>query len=73
MDPRALIGRNLRHFRNKREMSQEELAHRANIDRTYVSGLERGIRNPSVLVLHRIATALGIKAADLLTEECDLL
>jgi transcriptional regulator with XRE-family HTH domain len=73
MDPRALIGRNLRHFRAKIGISQEELAHRAGIDRTYVSGLERGIRNPSLLVLYRMAAALDIRAADLLTEERDLL
>jgi transcriptional regulator with XRE-family HTH domain len=72
MDPRALVGRNLRHFRSKIGVSQEELAHRAGIDRTYVSGLERGIRNPSLLVLYRIAAALNIRAVELLAEERDL-
>jgi transcriptional regulator with XRE-family HTH domain len=49
-------------------MSQEELAHRASIDRTYVSGLERGIRNPTVLILQDLANALDMKITELLEE-----
>jgi transcriptional regulator with XRE-family HTH domain len=47
-------------------LSQEELADRARLDRTYVSGVERGIRNPTVLVLQDLAGALGVRAMDLL-------
>ena len=47
-------------------LSQEELADRAKLDRTYISGVERGVRNPTVLVLQRLATALNIRPADLL-------
>ena len=66
MDVRVLVGRNVRHYRKAAGISQEELAARARLDRTYVSGVERGIRNPTVLVLQDIAAALGIRAMDLL-------
>jgi transcriptional regulator with XRE-family HTH domain len=46
--------------------SQEELAERAGLDRTYVSGLERGVRNPSLLSQQRIADALGVQLHELL-------
>ena len=62
-----LVGANIRRFRHAAGLSQEELAHRARIDRSYVSGLERGVRNPSVLILQDLAAVLGIHAADLLT------
>ena len=47
-------------------MSQEELAHRADIDRTYVSSLERCVYGVSIDVLDRLATVLGVEASDLL-------
>lgn len=53
------FGQAVRRHRELLRLSQEELANRANIDRTYISGVERGIRNPSLLVMQRIATALG--------------
>ncbi|WEX09637.1 helix-turn-helix transcriptional regulator [Chelativorans sp. AA-79] len=46
--------------------SQEELADRAGIDRTYVSGIERGKRNPTIAVVARFAEALGTTTANLL-------
>ncbi len=49
-------------------VSQEELAHRAGLDRTYISGLERGVRNPSLTVLCRLAAGLGITAGQMLKE-----
>ncbi len=66
MDVRALVGRNVRRFRTVAGLSQEGLAFRCGLDRTYVSGIERGVRNPTVVVLDRIARALGVAAADLL-------
>ncbi len=56
----------MRRFRKAAGLSQEELADRARLDRTYVSGVERGIRNPTVLVLQDLAGALGVRAMDLL-------
>jgi transcriptional regulator with XRE-family HTH domain len=66
MDIRILIGRNLRTRRQIAGLSQEDLADQAAIDRTYVSGLERGLRNPSALVLQRLADALDIEVVQLL-------
>lgn len=60
------VGRNVRRFRKAVGMSQEELAHRARLDRTYISGVERGLRNPTVVVLQELAAVLGVQAADLL-------
>ncbi len=68
MDVRVQVGLNVRRFRRRAGLSQEELAHRANLDRTYISGVERGVRNPTVLVLQEIAAVLDVKPAELLTE-----
>jgi len=54
----ALVARNLRRLRVNRDLSQENLAVDAGIDRTYVSRLERGLENPTVAILERLATAL---------------
>lgn len=55
----ALVARNLRRLRVSRDISQENLAVDAGIDRTYVSRLERGLENPTVGVLDRLAKALN--------------
>jgi len=55
----ALVARNIRRLRVARGLSQEALAVDAGIDRTYVSRLERGLENPSVAVLEKLAKALG--------------
>ena len=66
MDIREVFARNLRRYRRAARLSQEELAHRSDIDRTYISSLERGIYAASIDVVDRLATALEIQAADLL-------
>jgi transcriptional regulator with XRE-family HTH domain len=66
-DVRATLARNLRLQRQKVGVSQEELADRAEIDRTYVSGIERGVRNPTIAIVARLAEQLGTTAANLLT------
>lgn len=58
MDVRQRVGLNLQALRKAKGLSQEELAHRAEIHQTYLSGVERGRRNPSVMVLARIAAAM---------------
>ena len=65
-DWRGIVGMNVRRFRQRAQMTQEQLAFAAEIDLTYVGGIERGKRNPSVLVLVRIARALGTEPAELL-------
>ncbi len=62
-----MLALNLRRHRQLRGLSQEELAYRANIDRTYISALERSIYAASIDVVDRLAQVLGLEAADLLT------
>jgi transcriptional regulator with XRE-family HTH domain len=59
-------GRNLRRFRMENDLSQEELAYRAGIDRTFISDIERGTRNASVIALSRIADALKVNIKELI-------
>ena len=66
IDWRAIVGANVRRLRQQGQLTQEQLAFAAEIDLTYVGGIERGIRNPSVLVLCRIAGALSTEPAELL-------
>ena len=66
MDIREILALNLRKLRRVRGISQEELAHRAKIDRTYISSLERNLYAASIDVLDRIARVLGVEASDLL-------
>ncbi len=56
----------VRKKRKRLGMSQEELAFEANLDRTYISSVERGHRNVSLLNIHRIAKALKVKPRDLM-------
>lgn len=51
---------NVRRLRVERKLTQEQLAHEAGIDLTYVGGIERGRRNPTVSVLGRLAASLGV-------------
>ncbi len=66
MDIRRQVGLNVRQLREERGWSQEELAFECSLHRTYISGVERGIRNPTVVVLKGIATALKVPPAKLL-------
>ena len=66
MKLREVLATNLKRFRLAAGLSQEELAHRADIDRTYVSSLERGRYSASIDMLESLSMALGIEAAQLL-------
>jgi transcriptional regulator with XRE-family HTH domain len=66
MNIKAVVGKNVRHFRELKGLSQEELAFDADLHRTYVSGVERGIRNPTVLIVAKLAAALGVEPSKLL-------
>ncbi|WP_153159810.1 helix-turn-helix transcriptional regulator [Zoogloea sp. 1C4] len=63
-----IFGEVLRRHRSARNISQEELAFQAGVDRTFVSRLERGIRQPTITTLIGIGQALGVSAADLVQE-----
>lgn len=65
MDVRRKFGKRLRALREERGWSQEEFADRAGLHRTYVSAVERGVRNPTLSVLERIAKAMGITLSEL--------
>lgn len=71
MEIREILAVNLRQYRAAAGLSQEELAHRAQIDRTYISSLERCVYAAGVDVVDRLAKALGVSAADLLTAPAD--
>jgi transcriptional regulator with XRE-family HTH domain len=66
MDIRRLVRQNVRLFRSRLGISQEELAFRSGLHRTYVSGVERGIRNPTVVIIGKLAKTLDVEAASLL-------
>ena len=68
MDVRRRVGLNVKNFRQERGLSQEGLAFECGLHRTYVSGVERGVRNPTVVVLEKIAEALKVPAGRLLDE-----
>ena len=65
MDVRERVGLNLQRLRREKGFSQEELADLAEIHQTYLSGVERRKRNPTIAALHRIAEALGADIEDL--------
>jgi transcriptional regulator with XRE-family HTH domain len=67
-DWRAILGKNVRKFRQQRKLTQEHLAFEAEIDLTYIGGIERGKRNPSLVVMARIADALSVPLAKLIGE-----
>jgi len=66
MDVRQVFGTNVRRLRLEKGMSQEEFGFAAGIDRTYVSGVERGLRNPSPLLAERFAKGLDVELYQLL-------
>jgi transcriptional regulator with XRE-family HTH domain len=66
MSIRDVLAKNVRKYRQAAGLSQEELAHRAEIDRTYISSIERSVYAASIDVVDRLAKALDVEAADLL-------
>jgi transcriptional regulator with XRE-family HTH domain len=66
MEIREVLALNLRKLRRANGLSQEELAHRAKVDRTYISSLERSVYAAGIDVVDRLARVLGVDAADLL-------
>ncbi len=65
MDVQALVARNIRRLRVARQISQDAFAADAGIDRAYVSRLETGQENPTILILERIASALEVEIDEL--------
>jgi transcriptional regulator with XRE-family HTH domain len=66
-DVQARFGTRVREIRERKDISQERLGELAGLHRTYVSSLERGKRNVSLVNIEKIANALGVTMADLVT------
>lgn len=66
MDMRALVGENVRRTRKLRGFTQEQFAEKSGFSQQYLSSLETGKRNPSIITVYEIAVALGVQPADLL-------
>jgi transcriptional regulator with XRE-family HTH domain len=62
------FGKNVKEIRLSQEISQEELALKAELDRTYISGIERGLRNVSLINIFKISKALDVTAPELLLD-----
>ncbi|WP_345742530.1 helix-turn-helix transcriptional regulator [Roseobacter litoralis] len=65
MSVQSRVSKNIQRIRREKELSQEDVAHRANIHQTYLSGVETGKRNPSILVVERIARALNVDVSEI--------
>jgi transcriptional regulator with XRE-family HTH domain len=67
MDIRKQVGINLQRLRREKGWSQEDMAFESGLHRTYVSGIERGVRNPTLLILDKLAKSLGVAPTELVT------
>ena len=65
MDMRRLVGRNFARIRHARGLTQEQVEERSGFSQQYLSGLEQGQRNPTIVTLHELAQALGVSHVDL--------
>ncbi|MFT3988977.1 helix-turn-helix domain-containing protein [Aestuariivirga sp.] len=69
MDMRKLVGKNVLKFREARGLTQERLAELSGFSQQYISGLEHGRRNPTIVSIYEIAVALGVSHVDLVKVE----
>ncbi|RWL14143.1 MAG: XRE family transcriptional regulator [Mesorhizobium sp.] len=65
MDMRKLIGRNVQRIRQRKRLTQEQLAEISGFSQQYISGLEKGRRNPTIITIYELALALGVSHMDL--------
>ena len=65
MDMRKLVGDNCARIRKERGWTQEELAERSGLSQQYLSGLERGKRNPTIVTIYELSLALGVSHVEL--------
>ena len=65
-DPVINFGKRIRELRDCQAITQDELAHRAGMDRSYIGQIERGEKNITIRNIYKLAEALGIRASDLL-------
>lgn len=69
MDIRKLVGRNFARLRREKGLTQEQVQERSGFSQQYLSGLERGLRNPTVVTLYELADALGVSHLELVRPE----
>jgi transcriptional regulator with XRE-family HTH domain len=69
MDMRKLVGRNVRHYRLKKGLTQEQFSVASGFSQQYISDLERGLRNPTVVSVYELAQALGVNHLELLKSD----
>ncbi|RWF81921.1 MAG: helix-turn-helix transcriptional regulator [Mesorhizobium sp.] len=65
MDMRKLVGRNVQRIRLRKRLTQEQLAEICGFSQQYISGLEKGRRNPTIITIYELALALGVSHIDL--------
>ncbi|ESW79010.1 MULTISPECIES: helix-turn-helix transcriptional regulator [Mesorhizobium] len=65
MDMRRLVGRNVQSIRLRKRLTQEQLAEISGFSQQYISGLEKGRRNPTIITIYELALALGVSHTDL--------
>ena len=70
MDMRSLVGGNVARLRRERGLTQEVVAERSGLTQQYISDLERGLRNPTVITLFELAQVLDVEPATLITPKC---
>jgi transcriptional regulator with XRE-family HTH domain len=66
MDMRRLLGRNVLRIRKSKNLTQEQLAEMSGFSQQYISGLEKGQRNPTVVTVYELSLALGVNYIELL-------
>lgn len=71
MDMRKLVGKNFARLRREQGLTQEDVEARSGFSQQYLSGLERGRRNPTVITLYELAQALGVSHEELVKSEND--
>ena len=69
MDMRKLVGKNFARLRREKGLTQEEVSTRSGFSQQYISGLERGRRNPTVITLYELAQALGVNHVELVAPD----
>jgi transcriptional regulator with XRE-family HTH domain len=71
MDMRKLVGENFARLRREKGLTQEQVSERSGFSQQYISGLERGKRNPAIVTLYELAQALNVSHVDLVDPEGD--
>jgi transcriptional regulator with XRE-family HTH domain len=66
---RKLVGRNAARIRREKGLTQEQLAEKSGLSQQYLSGLEQGRRNPTIVTIYELAIALGVSHVELVTPD----